>query len=315
MTTADYEHTKTSLVDVYNGGVDAWNNEYREDLARTSWQLKIDNHTIPLVTIDTPEPLEKVKDAHAYQALRFATPPVLPISDPAATLMGSGDVNIADPRLKYTDSSGGSVPDVMRPREISLIVEDQGRTQELELPPIPLLQKEVKRSGGWKVCKYQHAGFYSGRGQSCTTYNVLAGICLKVSKHENGTWAFNSTYGGSGCSSRTGWRMYSWHRVQAPSSGRPPTIPDLQRVEFPDLVVRSAFDPHILALHMTAGKLIFAEPQAEELATGLVLIIIGSVAFLPACLLCYPIYRAYRQRKRREAYHYDHQADEVDYGV
>ena len=54
------------------------------------------------------------------------------------------------------------------------------RSQDIALEPTPVLQRTEQPAGGWKVCRYQMAGYYSARTRVCTTYTTLESVCVQV---------------------------------------------------------------------------------------------------------------------------------------
>jgi hypothetical protein len=55
-----------------------------------------------------------------------------------------------------------------------------GRSQDIALEPTAILQRTERPAGGWKVCKYQMAGYFSARTRVCTTYTTLDSVCVQV---------------------------------------------------------------------------------------------------------------------------------------
>jgi hypothetical protein len=56
----------------------------------------------------------------------------------------------------------------------------RSRSQDIALEPTPVLQRTEQPAGGWKVCRYQMAGYYSARTRVCTTYTTLESVCVQV---------------------------------------------------------------------------------------------------------------------------------------
>ncbi|KAK3266810.1 hypothetical protein CYMTET_24596 [Cymbomonas tetramitiformis] len=306
LTASNYHNTKSEELVTYNHGVEEWTSDYGPQFNATSWSLTVDGFPITLVPLSKEDPLPKdgaEDDTLSYTPLKFTLPSVVPV--PPNSQKDSSASEEPKAPLNTTGATVSNVTDLMRPREALLTVYDGVETHQIALPSTPLLRKVVKRTAGWKMCRYQEAGYYSGRSHTCTTYGVLESMCVKVSKSvASGAWELNTTYGGSGCNPRSSWRMFAWRRARAPTNGGLPKLPAVETDRiFANTVVKSAYDPRILALNITNGKLVFAQGQAEELATGLVLIIIGAVCMVPACFLAVPTFQAWRARRKRMQYY------------
>ena len=179
---------------------------------------------------------------------------------------------------------------LMTPREVVLVaMRAGGGVDRISLGAHALVSRRVLRSSGWKVCKYQMAGSY--RAGSCTTFNTLDALCVKVSQGAGGAWAPDASFGGVGCSPRQDWDPVKVRRIHAPAGGRLPRLSTVRRLGAGSVAVRSAHDPHIAALNVTGGTMFFAERAAEASATGVVLLIIGTVLLLPGVALAAPYVR------------------------
>ena len=64
--------------------------------------------------------------------------------------------------------------------------------------------------------------------------------------------------------------------------------------------VWSGRDPLVYAYHVTKGTLFFAQKQAEDKATGIMLLMFGCVLSIPAAVLGFPFISRYF-RLRRDA--------------
>jgi len=315
---SDYTHVRAIQTDGYNFAVDSWTDHALAEFNETSWELLIDGQAIPMVPLSEVELKDKdTKTVETYSPLKYVLPVDIPaLIIPTDQASDESPVEIFDSDGKIPaagpDRDNATAVELMRVREISIVVRDNGgEPQTIQLEPTPLLKQFIRQSSGWKVCKYQQGGYFSGRTHSCTTYQVLDHLCVKVKRAVNGTWGLDATYGGEGCSYITRWSQYTWRRVNALPNGHSPRLPEYIKRIFPSATVRSSEDPVILAMNLTQGKLVLAESEGEEWATGLILIIIGAVTILPAVFLAWPVYKALRAKKRREAY-FVRQVDEVE---
>lgn len=186
---------------------------------------------------------------------------------------------------------------LMTPREVTVLARRTdgggggGAVDRISLGRHALVRRDVRRSGGWKMCKYQQAGFYT-RG-SCVTYAVLDSLCVKVARGADGAWRADPAFGGIGCSPKEAWAPPKTRRLHAPASGRLPSLRSVRALGAGFVTVRSAMDPLITALNMTSGTMFFAEQAAEANATGTVLLIIGLALLVPGSMLSAPYVRRY----------------------
>lgn len=333
---ADYGNSKTTLVDEYNAAVDKWSHTYLDPFNATKFELEVEDTTTPLEPVSQMEKIDQAKGAvRSYSPLHYAVKDGMLESVYLPEMTGKGVLPeqpaLADLREKSTNSggstSGGGVLNVqqaynatqvamklMEPRELTLLAHRSGgQTDRLSLGKHALLTKVTKRTGGWKVCKYQQGGYF--RQGHCTTYQALESICVKVSQSgPEGAWQLDDTYGGIGCSPKRQWQPETSRRIHAPATGAYPKLSYLRMVGVGAVRVRDVHDPHTVANNMTGGSLFFAEKQAEQTATGTIMIIVGAAMFVPGIVLCAPYVRQYfrgggakkRDAAKREQHPYDH---------
>jgi len=332
MHTSDYSKRRNHMLDEFNQGVETWDDGAGHEFNSTSWELLVDGKPLPLLpkytgdNMANPKTSQQLKGMSQYEAVKFELPGMLeplaqPPSPPMLQELPSGATSteleagplpstaLATPKPASNSSAG-----LLRNRTVALRVHpsDGSPSQDIKLPSTPLMMKLVRRAGGWKVCKYQQGGYYSGRNQSCTTYSLLDQVCAKVAyDKDSGTWDLDPRYGDVGCNPRNLWKPYLWRRLHAPPNGAMPKLTASMAQPFPKMTLRNADDPYLLALNITKGTLVFAEGAAQELATGLVLVVIGAVTMLPALVLYYPIIMGLlAQHRRREVYL--RQGDDID---
>ena len=139
----------------------------------------------------------------------------------------------------------------MTPKEFSIVVKREGGTDEfVPVGSYPLITRRVSGANGWKVCKFQRAGYYH-RG-SCTTYEVTSNLCAKV-RLTDGSWGLDDTYGGHGCSPRGNWDVPERKRIKAPSQGNPPKLSSVRLLGAGHAVLHDGHDPLFAAMNLTGG--------------------------------------------------------------
>eukprot|EP00238_Polyblepharides_amylifera_P009636 CAMPEP_0196578710 /NCGR_PEP_ID=MMETSP1081-20130531/7556_1 /TAXON_ID=36882 /ORGANISM="Pyramimonas amylifera, Strain CCMP720" /LENGTH=359 /DNA_ID=CAMNT_0041898011 /DNA_START=267 /DNA_END=1346 /DNA_ORIENTATION=+ len=306
MNISNYQSARSTLEDEYNEGVDKWNEREFNLFNRTSWDLVVDGTIIPLVPLIESENMgkgEPNEELKPYPPLRFTLPEIIPayeIESKELDIEEGEDPTQVDRAVVNATSAG-----LLRERKVWLVVHERNseQSQKVMLPSVALLKQQTRKASGWKVCKYQNGGYFSGRAHTCTTYSAPISLCVKVEKSvSSGQWSISPRYGGEGCGPRNNWEPYSWRRVHAPATGNLPKASEDMLVVFPKTTIRFVEDPFLLAQNLTDGSLVFAESAAEELATGMVLVIVGCVSLLPACLLVGPIIKYFRNRRRKENY-------------
>ena len=182
-----------------------------------------------------------------------------------------------------------ALEELMKEKEVVLLAhrsDGSGVVDRIPVGSYAMVAKNVRRSGGWKVCKYQQAGYFS-RG-SCTTYALLDSVCVKLSQSEAGEWSADDTFGGTGCSPKTKWLPHKTRRIHAPLNGQTPKLSTVRMLGAGFVTVRSARDPLIAALNITQGTMFFAESAAEASATGTILLIVGIALLVPGVMLSAP---------------------------
>ena len=112
----------------------------------------------------------------------------------------------------------------------------------------PLVTRQVSGVNGWKVCKFQRAGYYH-RG-TCTTYEVTSNLCAKV-KLADGSWRLDDTYGGPGCSPRGKWDVPERKRIRAPTQGNAPKLSSVRLTGAGRAVLHDGHDPLFTAMNLT----------------------------------------------------------------
>jgi len=292
---ADFARKQAGAIDAYNQVVDEWTDTYRAPFEGTTWALRVDDATeIPMDPkfVTTPLDPNSEKMAHAYDPLQFA------MSDLLTVVWGP-----------LPDDAGTPASDEhLREHSFTLLATRPGADapEELPLGSMALLQQNVRRAGGWKVCKYQQGGYY--HGGTCTTYSLLDSICVKATTEGEpagkvGKWALDATFGGEGCRPGAGssWAPVAWRHVRAPGSGGMPLLSGLYSAAVGTVTARSSRDPLVAAMHATKGSLFFAQKQAEEKATGIVLLMLGAALYIPGCVLGFPVARQHLKHRREQA--------------
>ena len=250
----------------------------------------------------------------------------VPTSAPAGTggEDGDGDGSKSDAGRDEVDDPANHAPYnatavleyLMTPKEFSIVVKREGGEDELvPVGSYPLITRRVSGANGWKVCKFQRAGYYH-RG-SCTTYEVTSNLCAKV-RLTDGSWGLDDTYGGHGCSPRGNWDVPERKRIRAPSQGNPPKLSSVRLLGAGHAVLHDGHDPLFAAMNLTGGSLFFAEKAAESSAMATVMLIVGIAMLVPAAILGYPFVRRslpfggarggsrrYRQGRGIERDHFD----------
>ena len=250
----------------------------------------------------------------------------VPTSAPAGTggEDGDGDGSKSDAGREEVDDPANHAPYnatavleyLMTPKEFSIVVKREGGEDEfVPVGSYPLITRRVNGANGWKVCKFQRAGYYH-RG-SCTTYEVTSNLCAKV-RLTDGSWGLDDTYGGHGCSPRGNWDVPERKRIRAPSQGNPPKLSSVRLLGAGHAVLHDGHDPLFAAMNLTGGSLFFAEKAAESSAMATVMLIVGIAMLVPAAILGYPFVRRslpfggarggsrrYRQGRGIERDHFD----------
>jgi len=331
---ADYGNSKTFMVDEYNSVVDKWSSTYADPFNATKFELEVDGGApvTPLGPVEEVDRIDQAKGmAHTYPPLRYELKDGMleSVFLPAMTSDGMLPEQPSLPDLKEQKKASAKKGGVlvqqaynhtevalklMEPREMTLLAHRPGgQTDRLALGTHTLLTKVTKRTGGWKVCKYQQGGYF--RQGLCTTFQALDSLCVKVSQTApDGAWQLDDTYGGTGCTPKRQWRPEAFRRVHAPAQGTFPKLSQLRTLGVGALRVRDAHDPHVIALNITGGSLFFAEKAAEQTASGTIMIIVGAAMFVPGIVLCAPYVRRYfrgggtkkRDEAKKEGHPYDH---------
>ena len=208
-----------------------------------------------------------------------------------------GDAATATKTTTTTTTTGGggaynateALGELMREKEVVVLAHRSDGSGVIDRVPVgkyALVKRDVRRSGGWKVCKYQQAGYFS-RG-SCTTYSVLDSLCVKVTQSASGEWSADDTFGGIGCSPKQMWLPPKTRRMHAPLNGQLPKLSTVRMLGAGFVTVRSGRDPLIAAMNITHGSMFFAESEAEASATGTILLIVGIALLVPGIMLSTP---------------------------
>lgn len=331
MHVAHYDDHRVAAEHAYNAAVDEWAGGAGQAFNATTWELVVGGTTIPLMQETTTDVFSKdmaSEPLEGYAPLRFVTNGLVPVAgDDDAALVAYTDLMTPAPPpsgnrtadlLALQERSVGiqaAAEELMAVRSVTLRVTTSGRSQDIELEPTAMLQRTEKPAGGWKVCKYQMAGYYSARTRVCTTYTTLESVCVQVTLDaDTNQWRLDDRFGGQGCSPTNAWQPYVWRRVRSPQNGQLPVPTFKMLAPFAATTVRSAADPFLYAINTTGGSLVFAQPEAEEFASGTVLVVIGAIASVPACFLFVPrLLRALSGRGlRRRAAAYSRQTDDLD---
>ena len=197
---------------------------------------------------------------------------------------GRGDVD--DPADHAPYNATAVLEYLMTPRELAVVVKREGGEDDVvPVGSYPLVTRQVSGVNGWKVCKFQRAGYYH-RG-TCTTYEVTSNLCAKV-KLADGTWRLDDTYGGPGCSPRGKWDVPERKRIRAPTQGNAPKLSSVRLTGAGRAVLHDGHDPLFTAMNLTGGSLFFAESAAESSAMATVMLIVGVAMLVPATVLGYP---------------------------
>eukprot|EP00959_Pyramimonas_sp_CCMP1952_P244350 5107855-Pyramimonas_sp.AAC.2 len=118
---------------------------------------------------DDPKLLDK------YTPLAYVLPDVIP----EIAVPQNEDPSMSPDRQDINDTA----VELMRQRRVSLVVRDASSgsvPQTIPLDPTALLNRFTRGTAGWKMCKYQMGGYYSGRAHACVTYQALDTLCAKV---------------------------------------------------------------------------------------------------------------------------------------
>jgi len=286
-----YNQAKAAGVREYDAVVDAWSDQYREPFEQTTWALRVGEAVIPLDAAFQRDPLDRQTEdhAHIYDPLQFSALNLLEHVWGPAPEGAPGNKPVTDA--------------MMEPYTFTLLATRPGQSAPDEMPlgQHPLLEKNEKRAGGWKVCKYQQAGYYNMG--VCTTFSVFDSICVKATQPEvGGPWELDKSYGGPGCRPGPGklWSAVSRRHTRAPAAGTNPPVSSLYDTGSWASMVRSASDPYVWAMHATHGTMYIAQPQAEEKAGGIVMLMLGAALYIPGCILGVP-HALLVLKRRREA--------------
>ena len=197
---------------------------------------------------------------------------------------GQGDVD--DPANHAPYNATAVLEYLTTPRELVVVVKREGGEDDVvPVGSYPLVTRRVSGANGWKVCKFQRAGYYH-RG-TCTTYEVTSNLCAKV-KLADGSWRLDDTYGGPGCSPRGKWDVPERKRIRAPTQGNAPKLSSVRLMGAGHAVLHDGHDPLFTAMNLTGGSLFFAESAAESSAMATVMLIVGVAVLVPATVLGYP---------------------------
>jgi len=140
-------------------------------------------------------------------------------------------------------------------------------------------------------------GHWNESVMSCYVYYVLSGYCVKVGLYNTPQgiqWLPSDQYGGSGCGLENNWQTTHYSQIAYP-------IGNKNLTSFTGLItIRSAFDPYIVALHLTNGTLNFHWDLQDEAAVGSSILISGGAFMFFAVVFSYFVIRHYRRKHNPE---------------
>lgn len=141
----------------------------------------------------------------------------------------------------------------------------------------------------------------------CRVSSVASNVCVKVDQYSSGNWYASSTPGGDvGCGAGGNWQAVSYTNVYNPVS------PIVFNGQF---VLRSAYDPYVVAASLTGGTFRFGLTTKEKIKYGFILIIIGGVCVVPAVLLGVFCYRHLAKKHDHHHHHHHYQPVMPGYGT
>lgn len=295
---AGYGEAHAAQAEAFNAVVGEWDALYAAQFNGTAWELRIEAAgEAPRVV-----PLEWAPAAPAPVVFAKGDDPAHPLSPYTPLKAGVPSV------LTQAEVSGAlhnGTSKLSNPRALTLLARrPDGAVDELHLGTFELVSRATRRTSGWKVCRYQEAGWYTG-GQ-CVTYNALDSLCVKVNAEPTagGAWMLDDRYGGFGCSPKKSWDIAARRRVRAAHAGAWPSYATVETVlggAAPGAVlVRSAWDPELWARNATGGSMVLAAPEAEESAEGIVLVLMGAAVSIPGLVLGLPILRRWQRGRARQ---------------
>mmetsp|Transcript_21779 Transcript_21779/g.34130 ORF Transcript_21779/g.34130 Transcript_21779/m.34130 type:complete len:432 (-) Transcript_21779:241-1536(-) len=221
------------------------------DAVTVAWKsLKADHNN------ETLDRNQYLQDIHQYSPLKFLDHGFLP-KNPVGEFE---DYKFNGP--KYTIQIKGEVG---------------GKSKTWELEPM-VLMKDVVVGANQKMCRLHHGNnFHSGQ---CWDRLALHHICVQFN-YTNGEWSSKpNPAGGFGCE---GLQEARYAR-SCPSKGLHHLSQHHQSCDFSpvNLTLRSADDPHIKALIMTAGTLNFGSTPKENWQSGIIMLVVGCIMLCPA---------------------------------
>jgi len=305
---SSYEDPRKELVAQYNDEVDLWTEKYRKEFAQSKFSWRILNPHMKEVTVPgtvcppesdpadctpttahTEEQLVTLNLTAADKAkIAWTQLPAAEKEDALARPQKLDDIHTYD-ELMF--GAGGMFPEETKgewddadwtgePYLLELRAEtSSGQVQTFAMGPLPLL-KQRPIGANQKMCRI-HYGNNMHNGH-CWDTLALSQICVQLNLTKDG-WVGDKN-GNIGCTGHDA-AVYDKH---CPGTARL-LSPHTATCDFSlvNITVRSAQDPHVAAMMLTAGSLNFGPTPGENWQSGIVMLAVGGVLLLPVLPVLY----------------------------